>query len=278
VTRLTAEQVLDIPGKIKEFDRQLLKKTGCSLKELALDVVAPALTPAAVPLNPAACPVAIIPITAGAGTIKGFSEALCAVAAYLGFPAFITKVSDVAGLARAYQGNASIALMADDYLYAAINLKTRRVVGNDEATAKGYTAALGKMAGGIAGKEVLLIGLGPLGVAAAQALLQEGAGLIFYDLVREKEAALFKSCTGEEQQRITIGLSLEQALARTCLIYDASSGSAFIPAAWLPASAIVSAPGLPLGLDSMAAQKVADRLIHEPLQIGTAVMLFQALS
>jgi pyrrolysine biosynthesis protein PylD len=45
----------------------------------------------------------------------------------------------------------------------------------------------------------------------------------------------------------------------------------------LPADAIISAPGLPLGLDATAAQKFANRLIHEPLQIGTAVMLFQAL-
>lgn len=283
MTRLIAEQVLSLPEKIKEFDRELIKKTGSSLKDLALeaagfDTAATQLNnPAAAPLNPAAHPVAVIPVTAGEGTIKGFSEALCAIAAYLGFPAFITAASDVSGLVEAYQSNATIALMADDHLYAAINLKTRRVAGNDEATAKGYTVALKKMAGGLAGKEVLLIGLGPLGTAAAQALLQEGAGLILYDLIREKEAALLKSCANAEQQRITTGLSLEQALLRTNLIFDASPGEAFIPDALLPAGAIISAPGLPLGLDATAAQKFADHLIHEPLQIGTAVMLFQVL-
>jgi 3-methylornithyl-N6-L-lysine dehydrogenase len=277
LTRLIAEQVLGIPGNLKEFDRELIKKTGSSLKELAFDAATFSSTTTAAPLAPAACPVAVIPVTAGEGTIKGFSEALCAIAAYLGFPVFITDASDVAGLVEAYQRDATIALMADDHLYAALNLKTRRIAGNDEATAKGYTVALKKMAGGLANKEVLLIGLGPLGTSAAQALLQEGAGLIVYDLVREKEAALLKSCTREEQQRITTGLSLEQSLARTNLIFDASPGGAFIPAALLPADAIISAPGLPLGFEATAAQKFTDRLIHEPLQIGTAVMLFQAL-
>ncbi len=266
-----------MPGKIREFDQELTKKTGSSLKELALNAATCASTSTAAPLAIAVCQVAVIPVTAGEGTIKGFSEALCAIAAYLGFPAFITGASDVAGLVEAYQRDATIALMADDHLYAALNLKTRRVAYNDEATARGYTVALRKMAGGLANKEVLLIGLGPLGTAAAQALLQEGAGLIIYDLVREKEAALLKNCTKAEQQRITTGLSLEQALARTRLIFDASPGEAFIPAALLPHNAIISTPGLPLGLDATAAKKFAGRLIHEPLQIGTAVMLFQTL-
>ena len=258
-----------------EFNQDLIKKTGSSLKELALD--AAGFDPLCAPLDLAACTVAVIPVTAGQGTIKGFSEALCAIATYLGFPAFITETSDVAGLVEAYQSAATIVLMADDHLYVAINLKTRRVAGNDEATAKGYTAALRRMAGGLTGKEILLIGLGPLGTYAAQALLQEDSGLIIHDLVREKETALLKSCTREEQQRIMAGLSLEQALSRTHLIFDASPGAAFISAASLPTDAIISAPGLPLGLDATAAQKFADRLIHEPLQIGTAVMLFQAL-
>jgi len=263
-----------IPEKIKEFDQELIKKTGSSLRELAIE----ASGIGSAPPKPAAHPVVVIPVTAGQGTIKGFSEALCAIAAYLGFPASITAASDVSGLVEAYQSDATIALMADDHLYAAINLKTRRVADNDEATAKGFTTALQKMAGGLKGKAVLVIGLGLLGTAAAQALLQEGADLILYDLIREKEAALLKSCATAEQQRITTGLTLKQALSRTHLIFDASPGEAFIPAAMLPTGAIISAPGLPLGLDATAAQRYANRLIHEPLQIGTAVMLFQALA
>lgn len=274
MTRLIAAQVLMIPEKIKEFDQELIEKTGSSLKELASEASG---IGSASP-KPTAQSVAVIPITTGEGTIKGFSEALCAIAAYLGFPAFITAASDVTGLVEAYQSGATIALMADDHLYAAINLKTRRIAGNDEATAIGYTATLQKMAGDLTGKEVLLIGAGPLGSAAAKALLKEGASLITYDLIREKEAALLKSYTKAEQQRITKGLSLEKALSRTNLIFDASPGDAFIPATLLKPNVYIAAPGLPLGLKPSAARLHADRLIHDPLQIGTAVMLFQALA
>jgi 3-methylornithyl-N6-L-lysine dehydrogenase len=272
LTRLIAEQVLGIPGNLKEFDQELIKKTGSSLKELALAAAGDDLS-----VDPSNHRVAVIPITTGEGTIKGFSEAVCAIAGHLGFPAAITTATDLSGLAEAYQGGASIAIMADDHCYAAFNLLTRRVAGNDEATAKGYTAALQKMAGGLAGKKVLLIGAGPLGAAAAKALLKEGANLIIHDLAREKEAALTENFDLETRKQITTGLTLEQALSHTNLIFDASPGDAFIPAALLKPDACIAAPGLPLGLDSAAACLHADRLIHDPLQIGTAVMLFQVL-
>jgi 3-methylornithyl-N6-L-lysine dehydrogenase len=272
LTRLIADQVLGIPGNLKEFDRELIRKTGSSLKELALAAAGDDLS-----LDPSTHRVAVIPITTGEGTIKGFSEAVCAIAGHLGFPAAITTATDLSGLAEAYQGGASIAIMADDHCYAAFNLLTRRVAGNDEATAKGYTTALQKMAGGLAGKEVLLIGAGPLGVAAAKALLKEEASLIIYDLARAKETALAENFDPEARKQITTGLTLEQALFRTNLIFDASPSDGFIPAALLQPDACIAAPGLPLGLDPAAACLHADRLIHEPLQIGTAVMLFQAL-
>jgi len=227
--------------------------------------------------NPADHRVAVIPITTGQGQIKGFSEALCAIAGHLGFPAFITNATDVAGLAEACQSDASIVLMADDHCYIAFNLLTRRLAGNDEATAKGYTTALKKMAGGLAAKEILLIGAGPLGTAAAQSLLREGTSLMIHDLVSEKEDALAESLSPEERKQITTGFTLEQALSSTNLIFDASCGEGFIPAALLKPDACIAAPGLPLGLDAAAARQYADRLIHDPLQIGTAVMLFQAL-
>lgn len=272
MTRLIADQVLGIPGNLKEFDRELIKKTGSSLKELALAAAGDDLS-----LDPSTHRVAVIPITTGEGTIEGFSEAVCAIACHLGFPAFITATTDVSGLAEAYQGGASIALMADDHCYTAFNLLTRRVAGNDEATAKGHTKALQKMAGDLVGKEVLLIGAGPLGTAAAKALLEEGSSLIIYDLDKGKEGALAESFDLEARKQIATGFTLEQALTCTNLIFDASPGDAFIPAALLKPDAYIVAPGLPLGLDATAAHLHADRLIHEPLQIGTAVMLFQAL-
>lgn len=288
MTRLISKQVLKIPATLEDYDRQLKKIIGRNLKELALKAAtginsatgtegSQLNNPAVALLDPSACPVAVIPITAGQGTIQGFTEAICAIASHLGFPSFITATSDVAGLAEAYHSGAAIALMADDHLYAAINLETRYVAGNDQATARGYTTALKLMAGNLAGKEVLLIGAGPLGVEAAKVLLEEGARLIIYDLLKEKETALIKILNGDLQQWVASGFSLQQALALTNLIFDASPGDSFIPVDFLNQDAFIAAPGLPLGLDDAAVEKFADRLIHDPLQIGTAVMLFQAL-
>lgn len=274
MTRLIEEQVRNIPAKLKVFDQELKNKTGASFLELALDAAGMDQDT----INPASHKVAIIPVTAGLGKIEGFTEAVQAIAAHLGFRTFVTAAPDVAGLAEAYRSEADLMLLADDFIFAAINLHTGSVADNDQATAAGYTTALRRIAGSLSDKEVLLIGAGPLGTEAAKALIREGAKLIVLDLIREREEALAALFSQAEQRRITTGLSLQQALARTDLLFDASPGEAFIRADWLAGKAIVAAPGLPLGLDAGAAAKVEHKLIHEPLQIGTAVMLFQALA
>jgi 3-methylornithyl-N6-L-lysine dehydrogenase len=273
MTRLVAGQISLIPETMEDYEQQLNKKTGCGLKKLAID----AAGPGAANINPAIYRVTVIPVTAGLGAIEGFTEAIRAIAVHLGFNASVTASTDVAGLVEAYQSKADLIILADDHVYAAINLKTGRVAGNDEATAKGYTTALKMMAGSLQGKEVLLIGTGSLGAEAAKALLQEGARLILHDLVRVKEAALAGSFEQDLRQRIVTGLSLQEAFSRKPLIYDASPGEAFIKAEWLDSKAIMVAPGLPLGLDAEALMKMEQGLVHDPLQIGTAVMLLRAL-
>jgi pyrrolysine biosynthesis protein PylD len=223
--------------------------------------------------------VAVIPVNSGQGTITGFSEAVCAIAAHLGFQACITGFSDVGGLVEAYEKNADLVILADDQLYAAINLNSHSVARNDQATACGYTLALGKMAGGLRGKEVLLIGAGPLGREAGLTLCQAGAVTIVYDLDKQKEVELAADLEKEfGTQAVLSGMNLVQALERKPLIFDASPGDGFIPADLVYENTMVAAPGLPLGLDEQASGKVGKRLIHDPLQIGTAVMLFKALS
>jgi 3-methylornithyl-N6-L-lysine dehydrogenase len=273
LTRLIAEQVRAIPGNLEVFDRELKKKTGSSLLELAVD----AAGRGADQIRPASYTVAIIPVTAGLGKIEGFTDAIQAIAAYLGFKTFVTSATDVAGLVEAYRSEADMLMLADDQIYAAVNLHTRVVAGNDQATAAGFTATLKKMAGTLKGKEVLLIGAGTLGIEAAKALLKEDATLIVLDLIKKREKSLAANFSKAEQQRVITGLNLKQSLSRVNLVFEASPGDAFIKADWLAKDTAVVAPGLPLGLDPGAATRVEGKLIHEPLQIGTAVMLFQAL-
>ncbi len=274
MTRLISDQIRTIPEKLETYDEELKTKTGLKLGELA----AQAAGIIAKQIEPQRVTVAVIPVTAGLGTIEGFSEAIRAIAIHLGFRAFITASTDVGGLAEAYESGADLAILADDYVYVAINLNTRRVAGNDEATALGYTMALAKMAGGLNGKEVLLIGAGPVGSKAAGALIETGAKLIVLDLDKQREAGLAEVIEKKYGRRVAFGLELEEALQRKPLIFDASTGEGFITASMISENTIVAAPGLPSGLTSEAQKKVAARLVHDPLQIGTAVMLFKALA
>ena len=274
MTRLVTDQIISIPEKMQSYDDELLAKTGCTLSQLAAESAGLNGDQAA-----SDCSVAVIPVNSGQGTITGFSEAVCAIAAHLGFQAYITGFSDVGGLVEAYEKNADLVIMADDQFYAAINLKTHLVAKNDQATAYGYTVALGKMAGGLSGKEVLLIGAGPLGREAGVALCKAGAKAIVYDLDKKKEVEIANKLKKKFGAQVVLsGLNLVQALERKPLIFDASPGDGFIPAALVDGNTMIAAPGLPLGLDEQVLDKVGKRLVHDPLQIGTAVMLFKALS
>jgi 3-methylornithyl-N6-L-lysine dehydrogenase len=275
MTRLVTDQIIDIPEEMQSYDADLLAKTGGTLSQLAAESAGLKDSQTIIP----GCRVAVIPVNSGQGTITGFSEAVCAIAAHLGFQAYITGFSDVGGLVEAYEKNADLVIMADDQFYAAINLNTHLVADNDHATAYGYAFALGKMAGGLSGKEVLLIGSGPVGREAGVALCQAGAIAIVYDLDKQKENELAVKLKREfGTQAVLSGMNLVQALERKPLIFDASPGDGFIPADLVYENTMVAAPGLPLGLDEQALGKVGKRLIHDPLQIGTAVMLFKALS
>jgi pyrrolysine biosynthesis protein PylD len=273
LTRLVSDQVRNIPGELAAYDLELKNKTGFTLREIAMEA-AGLRKDVTVNQNRK---VAVVPITAGQGTISCFVEAVSSIAAYLDFDPFITSAPDAAGLAEAYQEGADLVIMADDYLYAAVNLKTRRVINNDQATAAGYCIALSKMAGGLKEKRVLLIGAGPVGRAAADLLVLSGARLIIYDIDREKEKGLAELIGQKYKLAVSSGLNLEEALSKKPIIFDASPGHSFIKAKDVNAETMVAAPGIPLGLDSAALEIVKIKLIHDHLQIGTAVMLFSAL-
>jgi 3-methylornithyl-N6-L-lysine dehydrogenase len=274
MTRLIADQIRAIPARLESYDAELIVKTGCSLKQLA----AAAATVDLSQCQPDNYRVAVIPVTAGQGTIEGFSEAVCAIAGHLGFRASVTGSSDAGGLAEAFESGADILILADDNVYVAIHPASRRVAGNSEATARGYTVALSRMAGGLRDREVLLIGAGQVGQKAAEALLEAGAGLIVFDLDKKKEAALAAAMSEKFQVTIESGLSLDRALARFPLIFDASPGSGIDRRRTGRRGNPGCRPGAAPRFTPAALEIIGPRLIHDPLQIGTAVMLFQALA
>ncbi len=273
MTRLLADDIKAIPASIETYDRELLEKTGCSLQQIA----SAATAAGTVNIRPAEYRVAVIPITSGLGAIAGFSEAVCSVACHLGFQSYVTASADVSGLAEAYRGCADLAMLADDQIFVAINLKTGSVVDNAEATALGYAAALKLMAGPLKNRDVLLLGAGQVGSRAAEVLAEMGARLVIFDIYKEAETSLVKRIREKPGIDVCGNISLNDALKKCMVIFDASPGERIITGEQVNERTIVAAPGVPLGLSFEAEQVVKGKLIHDSLQIGVATMLYMAL-
>lgn len=235
---------------------------------------------------------AVVPFDCGEGLIPGFCESVRGILSHLGCQAVITVASDVGGLAEAYEGRAELLFLADDYRFVTLAAASRRVVDNAEATARGYVAGLELLAGGLQGKGVLVIGCGPVGSAAAAALVSKGASVSLYDIKPDRCAALKRSLdpdtsgrgVGVTRPRVTrprvrvqCAAGLEEAVRSHRLIVEASPAGAIIPADWVDDGSCVAAPGVPLGLSAAAADKLRGRVLHDPLQVGVATMLVEAL-
>ncbi|MHB1344803.1 MAG: 3-methylornithyl-N6-L-lysine dehydrogenase PylD, partial [Thermoleophilia bacterium] len=177
MTRLTADDVGPVAESLPALDRALRRATGADLLTLAsMTACGPE------PDDPSAyisgMEVEVVPVTAGAGTISGFAEAAAAVCAHIGCHSHVSTRSDVAGLAFAAERGAELVLLADDERFIAFNLFTGSFVDNGLATGHAYAMALYGAAGGVAGREVLVVGLGPVGLAACATLTRLGATVL----------------------------------------------------------------------------------------------------
>ena len=75
---------------------------------------------------------------------------------------------------------------------------------------------------------------------------------------------------------ITVYTSIERAMKMVNLILNASP--AVIQEEWIRAETILAAPGVPLGLRGKGREKIGNRLIHDPLQLGVVVMAVKCAS
>jgi len=132
VTRFKTLDIAGISAELDRYDTELLNKTGCTLRGIAchasgveektiLDIIASAK-------------VSVIPMTFGQGVIEGFAETVQRITSHIGFNVFVTRHTDVAGLAEAFEKKADLIMLSDDDLFAAINIKSRCVVNNTHAT------------------------------------------------------------------------------------------------------------------------------------------------
>jgi pyrrolysine biosynthesis protein PylD len=154
--------------------------------------------------------------------------------------------------------------MADDNRYISINVKTGRIGDNNIATARGYVTALEKMAGSLENKDVLVIGCGIVGKLAIDALQETGAAITLYDKneVRLKEI----NCDIPVLKNIN-------EIKNFNYILDATNGGGWLHKEMLAENVMIATPGVPLSLDAETYFSMQERIIHDYLQIGTAVML-----
>lgn len=272
MTRLEQNDINEIATTLVDYDEALIRKTGCSLKEIAAQATGRRISEL-FDQNPQ---IAVIPMTCGQGIIEGFVESVASIITHLGFKVTITESRDTGGVAEAVQSGAEILFMADDDRFVAVNLRTGKVSDNGDATGRGYAVALEHMCAGLQDKKVLLIGAGPVGNSAALALAGCGAKVSVYDLNLSSSQRLFREL---EKQGYTARLEtdLEAALVRHHILLDACPAEDVIMLRHITTDMMIAAPGIPLGVQALGVEQLSERLLHDPLQIGVATMILDVL-
>ncbi|MCD6598954.1 MAG: 3-methylornithyl-N6-L-lysine dehydrogenase PylD [Dehalococcoidia bacterium] len=269
MTRLTSESLMHMAEELDEYDMGLLRKTGCTLREIACQAAdVPEADVRAVSIS---TPVAVIPITSGEGVIGYFAQAVQSIVNYIGFTSFVTNEYDVAGLAEGIERGAKIIFLADDDCFVAINLPRGLVADNAEATARGYVTALKCLSGELRNRKVLVIGAGLVGSKAVRFLKRLGSKVAVFDIDQAKTEVLAREYGVIREENFI------EALQQHTILLDASPASEIIQAEHIKSDTVVAACGIPLGLSSEAYSLVKDRLVHDPLQIGVATMLTMAV-
>lgn len=261
MTRLTSHDIENVWDGA-DLDRRLTGMTGRGVRGIALEAAG---LPTDMDLS--SFSVVCVPVTSGLGEIGGFADSLDAIARHIGMRSHVSGSPDVAGFAEAVSSGADIVLMADDDRFVAYNTVTNTVADNAYCTALGYAVALRDAAGGLAGRRVLVMGAGFVGSEAVRILRGMNAlvTVVDIDVPKARRLALSERVQWEED--------VSGAVSHHDLILNASPGT--VPGRDMMPGTVVSSPGVPCRFDEEARRR-ARAIIHDPLEIGTAVMLTTA--
>jgi pyrrolysine biosynthesis protein PylD len=267
MTRLTEADVTTLTDELNAVEDRMRQATGLGLRDLALRTVVDG--DRCVQLHGAR--VAAVPMASGEGVIPGFSACVVATLQHLGCEAWATTQPDVRGIQAAVAAGAQVLFLADDHRFIALNVTRGFTVDDDPATAEGYVTALEAAAGGIEGREVLVLGLGPVGRAAVRRLAARGADVLVTEPDEERVTAALE--VGLEFEAV----GLADGLARCHLVFDASPAADVIDAGDLRPGMIAAVPGMPSAFTQAAQEALGVFHMHEPLALGVAVMAARAL-
>ena len=274
MTRLKTDDIVDIAETLEEYDAELVLKTGCTL--LGVACAAAGVDESLVRRISKDVLVGIIPITLGKGIIGGFSRAVERIVKHIGFSAFVTESSDVAGLVETFDKKTDVIMLSDDERFVAIHVRSQRVVDNADATGKGFVSGLNLMTRSLTNRNVLVIGCGPVGQSATMALTGLGAFPGVFDVVPRRGYDLAETIQRSQPVKIRVENDLDSALATYRYIIDASPARDIINRSHVRGDTYISAPGMPTGLNAGALKKLSGRYLHDPLQIGVATMIVEA--
>ncbi len=266
MTRLNEEWVSEMQSDVMKLQQRLVNVCG-------LDYIALSIKANGVPANKFVkatntVKIAAVPITKGKGVISGFCQSLCTILSILGFETFVTENTDYQGFKEAHQKGASVIFMASDIKFIGMNVISHCIADNNFATVKGFLTALDSASGGLANKEVLVLGYGVLGEIAVNELKRMKAEPSVYDrdYLRLKEAALNAKILTSPKQ-----------IKQYNNIIDVTNTGNWLNENMLNKNAIISAPGVPLSLTDSALDVFSHKLIHDILPIGVVTMMGQLI-
>ncbi len=274
MTRLQNADIVNIAANLENYDRELIARTGCSLSGIARRAVG--IDEGCIKNMLPGLQVAVVPISSGQGILGGFCDAVLSILAHMGANVFVTPTPDVSGIIEAFEKQADVMMLADDERFVALHIQSRQIADNAVCTGQAYATGLRLMTGDLKGKPVLVIGCGLVGGSAAESLVRMGARVSVYDVNGEAAKNLVKGIRHTLETHIQLVDTLDTALVRHKLILDASPASSIIHAQHIGPDTLVSAPGMPCGLDDEAKTAIANRMLHDPLQLGVATMLVSA--
>ncbi|MBR6203804.1 MAG: 3-methylornithyl-N6-L-lysine dehydrogenase PylD [Candidatus Methanomethylophilaceae archaeon] len=264
MTRLTSDMIAGVPEDRIDLDSELKRMCGTTVKEMAMQAAG-----LEGDCDFSSFKVGVVPITSGLGVIGGFAQSVDAIVKRLGMRSYVTRGTDVQGFSECIRDGADMVMMADDTMFIAYNVREGRQTNNSWGTAMGYSVCLRNAAGGLEGKEVLVIGAGFVGTEAVQILKGMGAEVSVTDIVFEKAKRL------EERFGVKALQDKEEAISSHDLILNAAPAS--FPGRIMREGCIVSTPGVPHEFDEEGRRR-AKAIIHDPLEIGTAVMAVNSAS
>ena len=274
MTRLTEMHIQETKERLQRIDLELSRRARTDLRGVALKTIE--LENDRSGELPQRSRLAVVPMTSGEGIIFGFAEAVCGIAAHVGFHAWKTRGTDVSGIAEAYANGADIVMLADDHRFVAINTRSRSVMNNSRATGEGFAVLLDMMAHGVAGRACGVIGCGPVGSASALRLARMGAELTVCDVNEARARRLaseIRAVTGTNTRWVR---EVEALTDRSRRIVDATPASGIIDADAIEPDTVIVAPGVPHGLTPEALTRIGPRFYHDALPLGVATMALAA--